>query len=171
VEHGSFFQVNRHLIDPFVRLVTQGYSGNTAWDLYCGVGLFAHRLADAFTQVVAVEWSPYSHFALQQNLAETRAQIVHSPTRKFLERNRAQRESRPDFIVLDPPRAGLDPETVQLLNQIHAPEMVYVSCDPATFARDLKALTHERYRLEALTLVDMFPQTYHLETVARLIRR
>jgi 23S rRNA (uracil1939-C5)-methyltransferase len=76
----------------------------------------------------------------------------------------------PGLIVLDPPRAGLGPEVTTLLNQIHAPEMVYVSCDPATLARDLRALTQERYHIQSMTLADMFPQTFHIETVVKLRR-
>jgi 23S rRNA (uracil1939-C5)-methyltransferase len=73
--------------------------------------------------------------------------------------------------VLDPPRAGLGEETTTLLNAIYAPAMVYVSCDPATLARDLRALTQERYSVSQVTLVDMFPQTFHLETVVQLEKR
>ena len=171
VDHGSFFQVNRFLVDDFVKLVAGEREGKLAWDLYAGVGLFARQLALRFQQVLAVEPAQASFAGLKRNLEGSAGTAVGSTTLDFLRRNRAQREPRPDLIVLDPPRAGLDPETTQLLNQIHAPEMIYVSCDPATLARDLKALTQERFELHSLTLVDMFPQTYHLETVARLLRR
>jgi 23S rRNA (uracil1939-C5)-methyltransferase len=171
VNHGSFFQVNRFLVDDFVKLVAGEREGKLAWDLYAGVGLFARQLALRFQQVLAVEPAQASFAGLKRNLEGSAGTAVGSTTLDFLRRNRAQREPRPDLIVLDPPRAGLDPETTQFLNQIHAPEMIYVSCDPATLARDLKALTQERFELHSLTLVDMFPQTYHLETVARLLRR
>ena len=171
VDHGSFFQVNRFLVDDFVKLVAGEREGKLAWDLYAGVGLFARQLALRFQQVLAVEPAQASFAGLKRNLEGSAGTAVGSTTLDFLRRNRAQREPRPDLIVLDPPRAGLDPETTQLLNQIHAPEMIYVSCDPATLARDLKALTQERFELHSLTIVDMFPQTYHLETVARLLRR
>jgi 23S rRNA (uracil1939-C5)-methyltransferase len=170
VPHGAFFQVNRHLLDPFVDLVLSGVTGNSAWDLFAGVGLFARQLAARFSQVHAVESAPASAPALHQNLAGTAAQAVASTTLDFLRRNRELREPRPDLIVLDPPRAGLGEATTTLLNAIGAPQIVYVSCDPTTLARDLRALTAERYAVESITLVDMFPQTFHIETVARLRR-
>jgi 23S rRNA (uracil1939-C5)-methyltransferase len=170
VDHGAFFQVNRWLIDSFVSLVTANRSGEIAWDLFAGVGLFARPLTANFAQVLAVESAPASFAALRHNLEATAGRAVSSTTLDFLRRNREQREPRPDLIVLDPPRAGLGEETTSLLNAIHAPEMVYVSCDPATLARDLRALTQERYRIEKITLVDMFPQTFHMETVVDLRR-
>jgi len=171
VEFGAFFQVNRWLVDGLVGLVTKGRSGGLAWDLFAGVGLFARRLAGTFERVVAAEVAPASLAALERNLAGVGgARAVESTTLDFLRRNREERQPRPDFVVLDPPRAGLGQETTTLLSAIHAPEMVYVSCDPATLARDLRALTTERYRVESVTLVDMFPQTFHIETVVGLAR-
>ena len=170
VDHGAFFQVNRHLIDDFVGLATASHSGNLAWDLYAGVGLFARQLSARFAEVIAVESAPAAEAALLHNLASTNASAVACSTLDFLRRNRELREPRPGFIILDPPRAGLGDQVTTLLNAIHAPAMVYVSCDPATLARDLHQLTQERYSVENITLVDMFPQTFHLETVVRLRR-
>jgi 23S rRNA (uracil1939-C5)-methyltransferase len=174
VDHGAFFQVNRWMADDFVALVTGDHTGNhagdLAWDLYAGVGLFARQLMRFYAEVIAVESAPASSEALQHNLAGTAARAVSSTTLDFLRRNRQEREGRPDRIVLDPPRAGLGEETTSLLNAIGAPAMVYVSCDPATLARDLHALTQERYKIDSITLVDMFPQTFHLETVVSLSR-
>jgi 23S rRNA (uracil1939-C5)-methyltransferase len=170
VDHGGFFQVNRWLVDRFVELVTAGESGTLAWDLYAGVGLFARRLTANFTQVLAVESAPASTAALRQNLSESAGTAIAATTLDFLRRNREEREPRPDLIVLDPPRAGLGEEVTTLLNAVWAPRIRYVSCDPATLARDLRALTLERYRIDSVTLVDMFPQTYHLETVVQLSR-
>jgi len=168
VDQGAFFQVNRHLIDDFANLVMGSHSGNLAWDLYAGVGLFARRLSTRFAQVTAVEISSASQAALEQNLAGTNAQPIASTTLDYLRRNRQEREPRPDLIILDPPRAGLGDQVTSLLNAIHAPAMVYVSCDPTTLARDLRQLTQERYIVQNVTLVDMFPQTFHLETVVHL---
>ena len=174
VGHGAFFQVNRHLLDQFAALVTTGpegpLAGSLAWDLYAGVGLFARRLAASFEQVHAVESAPSSIAALRHNLSGTASQAISATTLDYLRRNREQREPRPDLIVLDPPRAGLGDEVTHLLNAIGAPFIVYVSCDPATLARDLQTLTRERYNIESIHLVDMFPQTFHLETVVRLRR-
>lgn len=174
VDHGAFFQVNRWLTEDFVALVIGNHSGNQsgdiAWDLYAGVGLFARQLTRSFAQTVAVESAPASFEALLQNLASMSAQAVGSTTLDYLRHNRQQREPRPDLIVLDPPRAGLGDETTTLLNAIGAPQMTYVSCDPTTLARDLRALTSERYTINRITLVDMFPQTFHLESVVSLSR-
>lgn len=170
VDHGAFFQVNRWMVEEFVALVTGNRSGDLAWDLYAGVGLFARWLTRSYAQVIAVESAPASFDALQHNLENTSARAFRSTTLDYLRRNREEREGRPDRIVLDPPRAGLGEETTSLLNAIGAPAMVYVSCDPATLARDLHALTQERYKIDNITLVDMFPQTFHLETVVSLSR-
>ncbi|MFC5863714.1 class I SAM-dependent RNA methyltransferase [Acidicapsa dinghuensis] len=170
VDGGAFFQINRHLLDRFTTLVTDGLTGSLAWDLYAGVGLFARRLTQTFNMVHAVESAPASTAALQHNLAGANSHASALTTLDYLRRNREQREPRPDVIVLDPPRAGLGDEVAHLLNAIGAPQLVYVSCDPATLARDLHALTRERYRIEAIHLADMFPQTFHLETVVRLRR-
>jgi 23S rRNA (uracil1939-C5)-methyltransferase len=170
VDHGAFFQVNRWLIDAFVELATAGHSGQTAWDLYAGVGLFARKLTRSFAEVVAVESAPASGAALVHNLKGTAGSAVSSMTLDYLRRNRELREPRPDFLLMDPPRAGLGDPVTTLLNAIGAPRMVYVSCDPTTLARDLRALTEERYRIDKITLVDLFPQTFHIESVVELSR-
>jgi len=170
VPHGAFFQINRHLLDDFATLVTANHAGSVAWDLYAGVGLFARHLTQSFARVVAVESASASREALVYNLAATSGEPIAATTLDYLRRNRELREPRPDLIVLDPPRAGLGDEVTTLLNAIGAPKMVYVSCDPTTLARDLRALTIERYRIDKITLVDMFPQTYHLETLVELSR-
>jgi 23S rRNA (uracil1939-C5)-methyltransferase len=170
VDHGAFFQVNRWLIDRFIELVTPPQSGHLAWDLYAGVGLFSRPLAARFAQTVAVESAPASSAALRQNLSETATTAIACTTLDYLRRNRELREPRPDLIVLDPPRAGLGDQVTTLLNAIGAPRIQYVSCDPTTLARDLRALTLERYRIGKITLVDMFPQTFHIETVVELRR-
>jgi len=77
---------------------------------------------------------------------------------------------KPDLVVVDPPRTGLGPETTSLLGEVGAPALVYVSCDPATLTRDLRALIGFGYAIRSITLVDLFPQTFHIETVVRLRR-
>ena len=168
VDHGAFFQVNRWLVDDLVECVTNGLSGGLAWDLFAGVGLFARKLAERFERVVAVESAPAAIAALNANLSGTHATAVKATTLDFL-RGQA-RNDRPDVIVVDPPRAGLGAKTTELLGQIAAPELVYVSCDPATLARDLRTLLAAGYAIEHITLADLFPQTFHLETVVRLRR-
>ncbi|MGB6194530.1 MAG: 23S rRNA (uracil(1939)-C(5))-methyltransferase RlmD [Terracidiphilus sp.] len=165
VDHGAFFQVNRWLVDPLVGQVTAGHTGGLAWDLFAGVGLFARRLAAGFNHVIAVESAPTAIAALKANLSGTAAEAVALPALDFLRRNRA---ASPDLIVIDPPRSGLGAETTDQLSAIAAPAIVYVSCDPATLARDLRALTAAGYILHAITLADLFPQTFHLETIVEL---
>lgn len=168
VDHGAFFQVNRHLIDRFVQHVTAERKGALAWDLFAGVGLFAKRLAQSFEQVIAVESAPSAKAALAANLQGTGGQAVIAGTLQFLQQNRTG--TPPDLIVVDPPRTGLGPEITALLSEIGAANMVYVSCDPATLSRDLRVLVDGAYRIERLALADLFPQTFHLETIAHLRR-
>ena len=170
VEHGAFFQVNRFILDPLLALVRGNRQGGEAWDLYAGVGLFAQQLTTAFQRVTAVESAPASIKSLASNLDASQAMAIASTTLDFLRHNRQERQPRPDLIIVDPPRAGLGDEVTSLLNAIGSPSLVYVSCDPTTLAKDLLALTRERYRVDRITLVDMFPQTFHIETVVDLIR-
>jgi 23S rRNA (uracil1939-C5)-methyltransferase len=166
VDHGAFFQVNRWLVDALVDRVTADRSGALAWDLFAGVGLFARRLASNFSRVVAVESAPSATAALAQNLSGTRATAMRTETLAFL--SRAAKSERPDLIVVDPPRTGLGAETTALLATIAAPALAYVSCDPATLARDLRVLTGSGYAIESMALADLFPQTFHLETIVHL---
>lgn len=166
VDHGAFFQVNRWLLDPLVDRVTAGHRGALAWDLFAGVGLFARKLAESFAKVIAVEAAPAATDALAANLQGTSAIAVTSSTLHFLRENR--QGDRPDWIIVDPPRTGLGAEITQLIAEIRPPALTYVSCDPATLARDLRALLAAGYSIESMTLADLFPQTYHLETVVRM---
>jgi 23S rRNA (uracil1939-C5)-methyltransferase len=178
VDQGAFFQVNRWLVDALVERVTADSrgaltrNGGLAWDLFSGVGLFARQLASSFTRVIAVESAPASIAALAHNLRGTNASAVKATTLEFLRRGGSG--DRPALIVVDPPRTGLGAETTALLAEVAAPEIVYVSCDPATLARDLRALVDSRngpgYVIDQITLADLFPQTFHLETVVRLRR-
>ena len=168
VDHGSFFQVNRWIVDDLLDCVTGDRSGELAWDLFAGVGLFARGLAKAFGQVVAVESAPASMTALAHNLEGTGGRSVTAETLAFLRSQSGK--AKPDLIVVDPPRAGLGAETTSLLAAIEAPTIVYVSCDPATLARDLFALIGSGYALSSVTLADLFPQTFHLESVVELRR-
>ena len=166
VDHGAFFQVNRYLIDPLVERVIAGRSGTLAWDLFAGVGLFARKLTGGFEQVVAVESAPDATPALTHNLSGTAGTPVAASTFDFLRKNRSA--ERPDFVIVDPPRAGLGAETTALLAATAAPAVTYVSCDPATLARDLRGLLAAGYEIERVTLVDLFPQTFHQESVVDL---
>lgn len=167
VDHGGFFQVNRWLVDALVGRVTADCKGKLAWDLYAGVGLFARKLASGFDRVVAVESAAPSTAALKENLREARAEAIQSETLIFLRR---QKSERPDLIVVDPPRTGLGAEATAQLTRIAPQAITYVSCDPATLGRDLRAFANSGYAIESLMLADLFPQTFHLETVVKLQR-
>lgn len=165
ISRGSFFQVNRFLIDALVREVMSDASGERALDLYAGVGLFSLPLAQRFNGVDAVERAGPAYRDLDWNARASGANIQtsRSSAEEFL-RDVAE---APDLIVADPPRAGLGPAATAELLQIHAPKVTLVSCDPTTLARDLKKLLPQ-YGIARLTLVDLFPQTYHFEVVVHL---
>jgi 23S rRNA (uracil1939-C5)-methyltransferase len=167
VSSNSFFQVNRFLLDQLVDAALGDAAGDTAADLYAGVGLLSLPLARRFREVTAVESGAGAVRDLQFNaervgLANLRA------LQKTAEEHLAAMENAPDFMVLDPPRAGLGKAVVKHLGELKPKQLVIVACDPATLARDLAALLASGYRIERMTLVDLFPQTYHLETVVRL---
>jgi 23S rRNA (uracil1939-C5)-methyltransferase len=166
VSRGGFFQVNRFLIHNFVQLVTDGRHGSLAWDLYAGVGLFSRSLTRGFQQVVGVEAAADD---LTNSFKGPGMRAVQSTTLDFL-RSAVMQRDRPDLIVMDPPRAGVGAEVCSLLARVAAQEIVYVSCDPVTLARDLRTLVQSGYRIAEMHLVDMFPQTFHLETIVVLRR-
>lgn len=165
VSAGSFFQVNRFLIDDLARIVTEGASGELAFDLYAGVGLFSVLLARSFAQVIAVEASQTSSCDLRQN-APQEVKAVRATTEQFL----ARASGHPDFVVADPPRGGLGENVARNLARLGSPRITYVSCDPSTLARDLRVLVSLGYRIEGAHLIDLFPQTYHIESVFHLAR-
>jgi len=168
VGHLSFFQINRFLVEELGRRATANAAGRLALDLYAGVGLFSLPLAEGFERVVAVEGNPAATRDLEENARAAADQggaidVRTQDSEDFLPRL----EDRPDLILLDPPRAGLADVVLARLAAIAAPELRYVSCDPATLSRDLKALS-ETYEVVGLELFDLFPQSFHLETLVRL---
>jgi 23S rRNA (uracil1939-C5)-methyltransferase len=167
VSAGAFFQVNRHLTGELIRVVCANATGERTLDLYAGVGLFSAALARGFRHIFAVESSLISHADLLHN-GPANVKAVRARTEDYL-RNRPAHE-RPDLVVVDPPRAGLGKAVTRSLVQLRARQVRYVSCDPATLARDLAALLAAGYRIEEAHLFDLFPQTYHIETVLLLAR-
>ena len=162
----SFFQINRHLAGSLAGHATSESEGALALDLYCGVGLLTVPLARRFSAVVGVDSSASATRDLHANAqrAGMRVRAVQMDVLEFL---RGYSET-PDLVVADPPRAGLGDGVVEQLRRIGAPRLRLVSCDPATLARDLKALLAGGYEMESVVLVDLFPQTYHVETVVAL---
>jgi 23S rRNA (uracil1939-C5)-methyltransferase len=172
VSAGRFFQVNTGVAETLVELVLAWLSpspGDTVLDAYCGVGLFTLPLADRAGSVIAVELDPGATEDLILNLGEREnVDVIEGPVEMVL----------PDLVadeplhsaVVDPPRQGLNVAVIDALVASGPPRLVYVSCDPATLARDVKRLSRGGYTLDDVQPLDMFPQTFHVETVARLTR-
>lgn len=170
VSAGSFFQVNTPLAEVLVALVSEALvptSGETVLDLYCGVGLFTAFIAPAAGRVIGVEAFGPAVADAAANLDEfDNVEIYEAEVEAVL----PQLAERFDAAVLDPPRAGCAPAVLDALLAARASRLVYVSCDAATLARDLKRLAAGGYGVDWVQPVDMFPQTYHVECVARLSR-
>ena len=167
VSAGAFFQVNRYLIDEMVSVVTGSAKGEIALDLYAGVGLFSAALAGSFRHTFGVEASHTSHTNFVQNVPMN-VKAVGAPAEDYL-RSRPVR-GRPDIVVMDPPRTGAGKAVIRSLVELRAPRMRYVSCDPSTLARDIVPLIASGYRIEEAHLFDLFPQTFHIESVMLLSR-
>ena len=167
VSGGSFFQTNRYLVEELVKVAAGGASGKAALDLYAGVGLFTLALAPNFEDVLAVEASPHAFGDLKHN-APRNVKPTRATTEEFLLKR--GEKLAVDFVLLDPPRAGLGDKATAALCRTSASRVTYVSCDPATLSRDLKLLLESGFRVEQAHLFDLFPQTAHMETVLHLVR-
>ena len=169
----AFYQTNPEQTERLYKQV-ESYAAitpsDTVYDLYCGTGTIGLWLAHAARKVIGIEQNPDAIKDAQHNAvlnhienaefyagkAETRVNDV------FIKAN-----GTPDVVVVDPPRAGLDKALIQQLNSLKPSRLIYVSCEPASFARDLKLLS-DAFEVSEITAVDMFPQTYHIEAVAKL---
>jgi len=168
----AFFQINHALLQSLVSAAIGDISGETAVDLYCGVGLFTLPLARRFSQVTAVESSALACRYARRNLSNAdlaNALVVNEKVVAWMRQSARTIKAR-DFVLLDPPRTGAEPEVVQGILALQPRRIAYVSCDPATLARDLKDLLAGDYSLESIAAFDMFPQTHHVETVVCLLR-
>jgi 23S rRNA (uracil1939-C5)-methyltransferase len=163
---GCFFQSNLAALEKLVPWVVQGLSGTAAADLYCGVGLFGAFLAERFSRIICVESSAMSLSYARGNIAGAISESHPMSVEQWIASG-AARESF-DAVVVDPPRAGLGVEVREWLCGAPTNHLVYVSCNPVTLARDLGQLCAGGYVLEDLRLFDFYPQTSHVETVARL---
>jgi 23S rRNA (uracil1939-C5)-methyltransferase len=174
----AFFQINHQLLEPLIAEALRdipldvkevGIAG-TAIDLYCGVGLFTPPLARRFARVVAVEANERATKFARRNLEFAKlsnAQVVTARLGDWLKQH--SRSFGPvDFLLLDPPRTGAENKDIAGILALRPTRISYVSCDPATLARDLKKLINAGYSLDSVVAFDMFPQTHHVETVARL---
>ncbi len=169
----SFFQVNRPQAEVLYGLAGEyaALTGTeTVLDLYCGTGTIGLTLADKAREVIGVEVVAPAVEDARENAARNgvaNARYLCADAGEAAAQL-AREGVRPDVVIVDPPRKGLSPEVVEVLRTMAPGRIVYVSCDPATLARDIKALRPD-YRLEKAEAVDMFPRTVHVETVALLL--
>jgi 23S rRNA (uracil1939-C5)-methyltransferase len=163
---GCFFQSNLAMLDRVVPYALDGLSGDAAADLYSGVGLFGAFLARKFKRVVAVETSTLALSFARRNIEGEGHEFHPMPVEQWIASGAAQGPF--DAVVVDPPRTGLGPEVRDWLRTAAPRRLSYVSCNPVTLARDLAALVAGGFALDELRLFDLFPQTSHLEAVARL---
>ena len=175
VGHLSFFQVNRFLLPEMIRTVVGDSKGRLALDLFAGVGLFTLPLAHQFERVIGVESNVAAARDLAANLQESGA---GSPAFRQMDAEAflARWTETPDLVVIDPPRAGVAGPALSRLAKLAPPAIAYLSCDPATLARDLALLVGSaekpgRYLVSDIHLLDVFPQTYHMEVFVKLLRR
>jgi len=164
----AFFQVNRHLLGSMRSLVTniasRSSKKSTAIDLYSGVGFFSRPLAELFESVTAIEGSAAAHECAKRNVPANVA-LVNAPVEWWVERM-----PRADFVFLDPPRSGARRNVIDAIADRANAMVCFLACDPVTFARDASRLIASGWRLASLDLLDLFPNTHHVETLASFER-
>ena len=164
----AFFQVNPSLLGPLIEFALGDASGESALDLYSGVGLFTLPLARQFQKVTAVEASSVAVRFARRNLQDAElvnARVIVAGVADWF-RGATRREAK--FVLLDPPRAGAESAVIKGILDLRPQQISYVSCDPATLARDLRKLMGGGYIIQGIMGFDLFPQTHHVETVVRL---
>lgn len=164
----AFFQINPSLLGPLIDFALADASGQSALDLYSGVGLFTLPLARHFKHVLAVEANPMATRFARRNLQDTGLNNARVITATVTDWFRSGLKDSAGFVLLDPPRAGAESAVIKGILDLHPVAISYVSCDPATLARDLKKLLAGGYSIDAVRGFDLFPQTHHVETVVRL---
>jgi len=176
VSPAAFFQANDFMLTELVSIAmehAQGTPNRSALDLYCGVGLFTLPLARRFKRVLGVDNS-----RLACDLARTNAEaaglenvrIICDGVAGWIQSSGTGSSQEFDLILLDPPRTGAGPEVMNRIRECAPEKIIYVSCDPQTLIRDLAAIPAREYRIDYIQGLDLFPQTYHFETVVRLTR-
>ncbi len=163
----SFFQVNTVVAEKMVKHVLDSINMKYTHiiDAYCGVGLFSAFLAPRCNQLTGIELSESACDDFAANLEEFEHVSLYMGK---VEQVLPSLDVTPDLVLLDPPRAGLDPRAMEGLLKAAPAQIIYVSCDPATLARDLRKMIDAEYHLESITPFDMFPQTYHIESISVL---
>jgi 23S rRNA (uracil1939-C5)-methyltransferase len=164
----SFFQGNRVMVDQLVETAIGDSAGKRALDLYCGVGLFTLPLARKFETVTGVEESYDSVEFAKRNTANAKLGNIEFRTESVRHYLSNVVESDLDLVLLDPPRAGTEKDTIMNLIRLKPRHVSYVACEPSVLARDLKRFVESGYEIGSITALDMFPQTHHVETVVHL---
>lgn len=171
----SFFQTNSHQavrLYQMARDMAKLKSSDHVYDLYCGVGSLGLFMADQCQHVVGIEIIPEAIEDAQRNAQLNdiyNASFMAGQVELLLDPDFIARYGKPDVVMTDPPRAGMHPNAVEQLNRCGADRIVYISCNPATQARDIKMMS-DHYRLVSSVPVDMFPHTHHIECIALLQR-
>jgi 23S rRNA (uracil1939-C5)-methyltransferase len=168
----TFFQANPGLLEILVEEAVGTESGDVAIDLYAGVGLFSLQLARRFNRVVGVEADKTAAEFARDNVTAndlTNIEFHQSAVDSWLRRATSMSNMRADLVLLDPPRSGAS-EALSGIIELEPTRITYVACDPTTLARDLRMLTGSGYEIAGVTAVDLFPQTYHVETIVKLTR-
>lgn len=171
-----FFQANDFMVSELAARVLElstDIAGGSALDLYSGVGLFSVPLAGRFGNVVAVESSPDAGRLCAVNASAAgfhNIQTICADAVSWMDSTKSFASDRFDLIVLDPPRSGAEPQVMEFIKKQAPAAIIYVSCDPQTLSRDLACISPGDYTIDFVEGMDMFPQTYHFETVVRLVR-
>ncbi len=172
-----FFQANDLMVpelSALVRKLSAGKGRDIAVDLFSGVGLFSLPMARRFRKVIAVESSPAASRLCAANAAAGgfhNIQAFCSDVASWIKAESSYISGKVDLIVLDPPRSGAGAETMEQISGLAPQTILYISCDPQTLCRDLASISTRDYRIDFIEGMDMFPQTYHFETVVRLVRK
>lgn len=166
VSAGSFFQVNTQMAAAMVEHLLANLSLNehkTVLDVYCGVGLFSAFLAGEVGRLIGIEENPMAVEDFAVNLDAFRnVEIYEAPAEEVM----PTLEATPDIVLVDPPRAGLALPVLDAIIAMQPKQLAYISCDPSTLARDAKRLLSAGFTLEQITPFDLFPQTYHIESIS-----
>jgi 23S rRNA (uracil1939-C5)-methyltransferase len=176
VSPSVFFQANDYILSDLVSEVSSlaGIAGTgTALDLFCGVGLFTLPLARQFRKVVAVESSPAACRLCSMNSSAAgfgHIQIVCTDVSAWMKALSSFAPPAFDLVVLDPPRVGVGLEVMNRIREWAPETVIYISCDPKTLCRDVSLLARHDYVIDFIEGLDLFPQTYHFETIVRLRR-
>jgi 23S rRNA (uracil1939-C5)-methyltransferase len=164
----TFFQSNSSLIPKLIETATYDTQGELALELFCGVGLFSLPLSKHFKKLVAVEDSEIAIEFAEKNADIAKIENIEFEAEDVGDYLLGNEFGKVDFVLLDPPRTGIEKDALLRILEIKPALITYVSCDPATLARDLKIVTENGYEILSVEAFDLFPQTHHVETVAKM---